>query len=208
METKDHVREVWRPVKDYEGRYEVSNLGRVRSLKTKRLRHKDGREETIKIRFMLKNQDRQNNNVRSRQHNNEYESYHSVRLSKDGKHRHHYVHKFVAEAFIGPRPAGFVTDHINGNKLDNRACNLQYITNAENMRKGVIENGHRGNKYHYTLRIDGLLEFSFESDSIAEIAMQAGINKTRLSWEFHDNGRYERNGITVTRRPKEGANEK
>ena len=208
METKDHVREVWRPVKGYEGRYEVSNMGRVRSLQTKRLRHKDGREETVKIRFVMKNRDSRNNNFRSRQRGYTYENYLEVQLYKDGKHRDYYVHKLVAEAFIGPRPAGLVTDHKNGNKRDNRASNLQYITQAENKRKGVCEGNDRSNKYHYTLRIDGLLEFSFESDSIAEIAMQAGINKTRLSWEFHDNGRYERNGITVTRRPKEGANEK
>lgn len=45
-----------------------------------------------------------------------------------------YVQWLVAEAFIGPRPPGLHINHIDGNKLNNHASNLEYVTHAENMR--------------------------------------------------------------------------
>lgn len=44
-----------------------------------------------------------------------------------------YVHKLVAEYFIGPRPEGYVIDHIDGNYLNNRADNLRYVTQKQNL---------------------------------------------------------------------------
>lgn len=46
--------------------------------------------------------------------------------------RRYYVH--LHHAVLGPPPKGFVTDHINGNRFDNRRCNLRHCTNAENVR--------------------------------------------------------------------------
>ena len=44
------------------------------------------------------------------------------------------IHRLVAKAFLGPRPPGLETNHINGIKTDNRIENLEYVTHAENMR--------------------------------------------------------------------------
>ena len=51
--------------------------------------------------------------------------------------RHVLRHLVVAETFIGPRPAGMQTNHIDGDKGNNRASNLEYVTPAENVRHSL-----------------------------------------------------------------------
>jgi hypothetical protein len=62
--------------------------------------------------------------------------YFVVRLSNEGKLKLFNIHKLVAHAFLGPCPEGKEVDHRNGNQLDNRSENLQYLTHKENDRKG------------------------------------------------------------------------
>lgn len=49
-----------------------------------------------------------------------------------GKHCRRYVHRLVASAFLGPCPKGFQVHHLNRNKFDNRACNLEYVSRSSN----------------------------------------------------------------------------
>jgi hypothetical protein len=59
--------------------------------------------------------------------------YLSVALSvKNGKVSRHYVHRLVAQAFLGPLPKGMVVNHINHQKIDNRAANLEIIPRSSN----------------------------------------------------------------------------
>ena len=59
--------------------------------------------------------------------------YIQVRLSKDGIVSYKYIHRVVCEAFHGPCPGdGYEVDHVNGDKTDNRACNLRWVTGAQN----------------------------------------------------------------------------
>lgn len=53
-------------------------------------------------------------------------------MNVEGKTR--TVHSLVAEAFLGPRPYGYDIDHIDGNKLNNNASNLRYVTHEDNMK--------------------------------------------------------------------------
>jgi len=103
--------EIWKDIKDYEGLYQVSNLGRVKSLKF-------GKERILKVKL---------NSI----------GYVSVNLSKYGKQKSRTAHQLVAMAFLNHKPCGYklVVDHINTIKTDNRLENLQVITHRENLSK-------------------------------------------------------------------------
>ena len=101
--------EIWKPIKDYEGLYEVSNLGRVKSLNYRGT----GKEK------ILKNTERSN-------------GYLAIGLIKNGKTKMFRVHRLVAEAFI-PNPENKpCVDHINTIRDDNRVENLRWVTYKEN----------------------------------------------------------------------------
>lgn len=113
--------ETWRPVPGYEGHYEVSDQGRVRST-ARRLRFvsKSGREAFRLTRPRILAQQVTN------------AGYALVQLHLDNGRRACAVHSLVAAAFIGPRPGGLDVCHGNGDRLDNRAANLRYDTRAAN----------------------------------------------------------------------------
>lgn len=58
--------------------------------------------------------------------------YPMVCLTKDSRRRGFTVHRLVAEAFLGPLPTGLQTNHIDGNKENASASNLEYVTGREN----------------------------------------------------------------------------
>lgn len=113
------MRELWRPVSGYEGRYEVSDLGQVRSFMS-------NSGAVMDIPRLLKPR------IRRR--------YLSVTLYKNRKGIAYSVHRLVAEAFIGMCPDGWQVDHINRNNLDNRQANLRYVTPTINsLNKATIK---------------------------------------------------------------------
>lgn len=59
--------------------------------------------------------------------------YLHVVLSVGGRKRREAIHVLVAERFLGPRPLGHVVNHKNGNRADNRAENLEWVTQSENV---------------------------------------------------------------------------
>lgn len=104
--------EQWRPVVGYEMNYEISNLGRVKSIG-----HlgRPGRRGIMRP-FPCR------------------PGYLRVSLVFDGKIKTHYVHSLVSEAFIGLRPKGYEVDHIDGDKRNNVLLNLRYVSHRDNQR--------------------------------------------------------------------------
>lgn len=111
--------EEWRAMPDCDGRYAVSSLGRIKRLiamRGKRAHH------VFKL-GLTKN------------------GYVQVSLFVRGRGRTLLVHHIVAAAFIGSRPEGHEVNHKDGNKANNRASNLEYLTKLANMRHAVEQLG-------------------------------------------------------------------
>ena len=113
--------EEWKPVKGYDGKYEVSNYGRVRSLD--RVDAKGVRRRGVILKQL---------NLGSPGN-----YYKGVSLFKDGKITKAKTHRLVAEAFV-PNPDNKPeVNHINENPEDNRAVNLEWVNKAENINWGT-----------------------------------------------------------------------
>lgn len=122
------MKELWKDVIGYEGLYQISDLGRVKSLK---------RRFVITDRILK-------NKIGS-------DGYEQVGLSKNGVAKTICIHKLVAIAFLSHTPCGMklVVDHIDNNPLNNKLSNLQIISNRENTRKDSKSKGaywHKGMK--------------------------------------------------------------
>ena len=105
---------IWKDIPSYEGAYQVSNNGRVKSVK-RYVKHYRGGQSFVQSKILKPRQD--------------IDGYMSVILnSKDSK----LVHRLVLETFDGPCPEGMETRHLNGNPADNRLENLCWGTSQQN----------------------------------------------------------------------------
>lgn len=112
--------EIWKDVVGYEGLYQVSNLGRVKSLPKKKLTPTSTFYSKEKI---------------ANQHIGR-KGYARVSLTKDGKTKLFFIHRLVARTFIG-EGFGMTVNHKDENKLNNRVCNLEYMSLRDNVKYGT-----------------------------------------------------------------------
>lgn len=168
------MEEIWKEIPGYEGCYEVSNQGRVRSL--------DRETRNGKCSFIRK----------GRLINGSLNSfgYKTVSLRLNNNLKSFLVHQLVAIAFLNHKPDGYkiVVDHINCIKTDNRLENLQLISNRENISKdrkngsskytGVSWNKQR-NKWRSNIQINGKNKHLgyFNCETAAFLAYQAELSK-------------------------------
>lgn len=172
----------WRPVKGYTGYYEVSNTGQIKSL-TRTVLIPTGtraiKEKLLKLKI-----------------NND--GYAHIQLSKNGKSVIYAVHRLVAEHFHEKPSDKLFVNHINGNKLDNAAENLEWVNRSENMRHafklGLCSKKNRklrvidkctGNIYN-TIKIAAISN-NLNYSKLRKYLTGRRINKTCL--ELYDNGK-------------------
>lgn len=134
------MEEIWKPVVGFETRYEVSNLGRVRSLPHESIVvRKKGKSYVLRKRGAYVS-------PQPRRH-----GYLGVWLYGNGGNngragKQYALHRIVAEAFI-ENPTGYKeVNHINENKTDNRACNLEWCSHIQNSNHGT--RGARIGEWH------------------------------------------------------------
>lgn len=103
--------EQWMPVTNYEGLYEVSNFGRIKSLPRK------GSPRTTIMQTCL-----------------DSNGYEQTAITKNKKSTSFKIHKLVAIAFIEKTLTGYEINHKDGNRLNNNASNLEWCTRSENVK--------------------------------------------------------------------------
>ena len=121
------TQEIWKSIKSFEGLYEASNYGRIRSLDRR-----------------VRSGNRFNTNIYSAVKKGKILKqvdvgfgYLQVCLRKNNKNHSLYVHRLVWEAFNGLIPEGMQVNHINENKSDNRLENLNLMTAVQNSNWGT-----------------------------------------------------------------------
>lgn len=117
MDDKQPTIERWKPVKGYEGIYEASSHGRIRSV-DRVVTYSDGRVRRCRGKVLRTHLDRY--------------GYEVVGLCNQGRQKTRTVHSLVAEAFIGARPEGMEVCHNDGSKTNNHLGNLRFDTQSEN----------------------------------------------------------------------------
>ena len=166
--------EVWRDVKGYEGLYQVSSDGRVKSLERTYI-DKIGRERYVKERILKPVIDRY--------------GYLLVSLYAGGKQKNHTVHRLVCEAFHENPDYKPQVNHINEIKTDNRASNLEWATARENSNFGTRNErlGKARSKPVAQYAQDG--ELIKVWPSTMEVERQAGFSNGNISQAA--NGKYK-----------------
>ena len=137
------MRETWKDIIGYEGKYQVSYYGRVKSIN-----YRGTGKEVIFTPWISRY------------------GYPMVSLRKDGVKTGYSVHLLVWKAFKGPIPPGMQVNHINEDKMDNRLENLNLMTPKENCNWGT-RNKRIGNKV-VQLGLDGRLIDFYDTATEAE----------------------------------------
>lgn len=111
------MEEIWKDVEGYEGTYEISNLGNIRSLF-----YRNQLAKNKKIRYLKPYLNK---------------GYFMITLVKDNKRLLTSIHRLIAQAFIPNLKNRPCINHINGIKTDNRIENLEWVTHKANMKHAV-----------------------------------------------------------------------
>ena len=173
------MKEIWKDIVGYEGLYQISNYGRIKSLK-RELKQFDGTGYSIhpyKERILSQTQHKQ--------------GYLMVGLCKNCKSHLYQVHRLVGKAFI-PNPNNLPEiNHKFGNKSDNRVKSLEWCTRLHNQREaeklGLIHSpmriageGHPSNKK--ILRLNNQDKVIKEYYSITSAGKDIGISMKHISY--------------------------
>ena len=159
--------EIWKPVVGYEGLYEVSNLGKVKTLGKGKSNFSKHEKE---IKYSVS-----------------YDGYYRVQLYKNGIKRCHLLARIVWSSFNGVIPDGYEVNHIDEDKSNNSLSNLNLLTKADNIRWGTkikrtAEKTKNGKCSKPILQYSIDNQFIKEYPSITEAKRQLGFSTSAISW--------------------------
>lgn len=156
------MEEIWKDIEGYEGYYQVSNLGRVKSLRRWSGTQYYNREKIIKPWLTIK-------------------GYYRVQLSRNGVYKNFFLHRLVAEAFI-PNPKNKPqVNHIDGNTKNYSISNLEWATARENVQHacdtGLKKNYGKKAVYQYDKNYNLIKKW----DCIMDVERDLGYNNSFIS---------------------------
>lgn len=175
------MKEFWKPVKNFEGLYEISNLGNVKTLKRtwRVLNYQSKKYQT------MYNKEKLMNCVISKT------GYKQVVLMKNNKKTFKLIHRLVAEAFINNTENKPCVNHKDGNKLNNNVNNLEWCTYKENnihaWKNGLPKSylkGKYGKEHNKSKKInqyDSDGNFIKTWDCISDVTRQLKIDSGRIT---------------------------
>ncbi len=169
----DNLQEQWRPVPEFEGIYEASNQGRVRSL-DRIVSRSDGAKQPWRGRVLKGTLDPW--------------GYPCVTLHRSGKSYTRRVHRVIAATWFGPRGEDIQINHIDGDKANNAIRNLEYVTQSENVQHAYA-NGmmarERGEAHHMAKLTDDdvrLIRHLAGAVSHRKLARRFGVSKGNITF--------------------------
>ena len=182
------MNEIWKDIKDYEGVYQCSNLGRVRSM-DRYVKEHSGKTQFRKGQIIKPKENKDN-------------GYLQLALNKDAKRKMKYVHILVAETFIENTNQLETVNHKDGNKLNNCVDNLEWASYSENnkhaydeLNRSVANEGCTP-KNVYIIDTQNI-SLSFYS-SITETSQSIGLSHTQINRYIHSNKKWKGRYIFVT----------
>lgn len=151
------MNEIWKPIKDYEGLYEVSNTGRIRSI-----------ERTVKRLNRYKTYTNQLIPEKIKKGSPDKDGYLKVGLWKNNKCCTTSIHRIVATAFINNPKMLPQVNHLDENKCNNRVDNLQWCSPLENINHGTGKARRTKTMSKPVLQFDPFGNFIREYKSISD----------------------------------------
>lgn len=184
--------EIWKDIKGYEGLYQVSNLGRVKSV-----------ERIIKYNGIGKGSGtRLYPSVILRQCLNTV-GYYQVSLSINNNRKRFMVHRLVAQAFCNSSVDKYCVNHIDGNYLNNIADNLEWVSNIENTRHAIVIglNNIYGEDSHLSKftnhQADIIRRIKAKGISTKDLSNLLGVNKSCIN-RIYNGETYNKNNKLKT----------
>ncbi|MEC3021477.1 NUMOD4 domain-containing protein [Bacillus cereus] len=179
--------EIWKDIEGYEGLYQVSNLGRVKSLARCVLR---GNKRNLKVRERILK-----SSIRGT-------GYERINLYDEGVRSGIYVHRLVAQTFLYKKDGADEVNHKDGNKLNNESSNLEWVTGEENIEHAFREGLHvspRKSVHMLTLRGNHVMTFPSATEATKYLGKSSsggiinvckGRNKTAYGykWKYASEG--------------------
>lgn len=164
------MEEIWRDIPGYEGRYQVSNLGRVKSLprvvERRNVLCNCISRVTVPGRILKPQKQKISGHL-------------EVKLGRSPA-KHYRIHRLVAEAFLGPCPTGMEVCHNDSDPTNNCVSNLRYDTRHSNRIDMVIV-GNEGRQIIQVEQVSSIRDRLAKGDSCKAIANDYGVHPSTIS---------------------------